>query len=244
MDTRWGSQVALFKSVLSNRLCVEQSLLELRRSGFSSTAFNTLDWIWLPAPWKEAEELLVVLEPLAIYITKVEGDQVTQGEAVELYLPVLVHLTAAVENLWKPLSARLKPVLNSRSELVFSDYGLLANLLDYRFRGTQLNSVQRRKVIALLLVLSGGRLEHDALLKELEDFCSSSGRYSQLTIGSHGGFPAQKYWTGLFSDAPLAAVGSRVCGLPAASASVERLWSAAGYQVEGGEGRLLVEYLC
>ena len=79
-------------------------------------------------------------------------------------------------------------------------------------------------------------------LKEREDFCSSSGRYSQLTIGSHGGFPAQKYWTGLFSDAPLAAVGSRVCGLPAASASVERLWSAAGHQVEGRE-RLSVEHL-
>ena len=90
-------------------------------------------------------------------------------------------------------------------------------------------------------MLSGGRLEHDALLKELEGFCSSLGRYSQLTIGSHGGFPAQKYWTGLFSDAPLAAVGSRVCGLPAASASVERLWGAAGHQVEGRE-RLSVEH--
>ena len=72
--TRWGSQVRMLESVVKNRVCVEQTLLRLRREKYSSDAFNALGWVWTPLHWSEAEHLLSVLKPVADYVELVEGN--------------------------------------------------------------------------------------------------------------------------------------------------------------------------
>ena len=57
-----------------NRVCVEQTLLRLRREKYPSDAFNALGWVWTPLHWSEAEYLLSVLKPVADYVELVEGN--------------------------------------------------------------------------------------------------------------------------------------------------------------------------
>ena len=64
VPTRWGSQVALLESVVKNRVCIEQSLMVLRREHFSSSIYDAMGLGLLD----NGQSLLALFQPLEKFI--------------------------------------------------------------------------------------------------------------------------------------------------------------------------------
>ena len=160
------------------------------------------------------------------------GDSVNQAEAIERFIPLKLHILTSVENLQPTVAKPLRDPLDKHINWILSPEGLLSNLLDPRYRGRSLPPAERRAAIALLLKRQAN-FDPDTLLKELDFFERGQGTFGSLPhIESVG---ACAFWQRLFRDSPLAAPGATFGGLPSSAASIERIWSAAGYQSLGRE---------
>ena len=123
--------------------------------------------------------------------------------------------------------------LKAKSDLKCVEHG------DHRFRGRLLSPSNRRKATSLLLSLYKPE-DGDAVLAELERFEKGTGLFSSDLV--HKDMFPMTFWKRVFPDSVLASQAAVYCSLPATSASVERVWSAAAYQTQGRE-RLTTEHL-
>ena len=139
----------------------------------------------------------------------------------------------------KPRGPIWQQELLKREDNLLGDAGLLSNLLDHRFRGRLLSPSNRRKATSLLLSLYKPE-DGDAVLAELERFEKGTGLFSSDLV--HKDMFPMTFWKRVFPDSVLASQAAVYCSLPATSASVERVWSAAAYQTQGRE-RLTTEHL-
>ena len=84
--TRWASQVIMLENVVNNQICIQNALHQLLNENYSSEMFNALGWMWTPLIWSDAAHLVKVLQPLVKFISVVEADNATQGQAVQEYI--------------------------------------------------------------------------------------------------------------------------------------------------------------
>lgn len=107
------------QSVLRNRTCAENALLQLRREAFNSDDFRALAWVWSNAPWDEMEELLKIVLPLNVYVTTIEGDHVTRCFALEEYVTLRGELEELKASLPVCLSRKLDEIVANRDTFFF-----------------------------------------------------------------------------------------------------------------------------
>ena len=107
VSTSWCSTVELLETALKNRVCIEQTLLQLRREKFMSESFRALDWVWNAGPWVECEHVFSVLQPFEGFIAEVEADNVSQGEAVQLFVKFREHALTCIKSLPNAAQAKL-----------------------------------------------------------------------------------------------------------------------------------------
>ena len=111
--------------------------------------------------------------------------------------------------------------------MLLSPTALLSNVLDPRFRGDKLSSVQKQLALSPLNEATILKLKPVPDAEVLKFGVSCSG---------------VEYWRGLHSSGDLAALGSIVTSFPSSQAAVERVFSSTKWQVEDRE-RLTPDHL-
>ena len=99
---------------------------------------------------------------------------------------------------------------------------------------------QRRKAVALLLKFKGHEVDDENFVGVLQCFEHLSGVFSEAAALPQ--VSPVRFWSFYYKESPLAELGVRFCSLPASSAAVERLWSAADFQCAGRE-RITAKHL-
>ena len=135
------------------KLCIQKTLQQLLLEKFSSDSLSALGWVWKDIFWSDAQYLLSVRKPVARYIEIVQGDTVSQGAAVEEFFHVREVLKANNANLPQALRIKIEGILENREAWVFSDFGLLSNLLDSRNGFHTPESTLQQKVHRFFLFL-------------------------------------------------------------------------------------------
>ena len=243
-DTRWGSQVTMMQSVVDNRVCVENTLSALRREGYQSDQFNTLGWVWVRHFWEEMEHLLKLATHLVGYVISAEGNNSTAASSLDSYIRLRDHITEVANDLPTKEAKKVREILASRDNQFFTNWSCLSHLLHPSFRGQALTAPQRRDTIDFLRTKAWQLLCPDSAppsVSTIQEWIDFTGAFRDASKFTDKEVCPFAFWS-VFSDSPLAMVGKCFSCLPSSSASVERVWSSAAFQVNERE-RLSIDNL-
>lgn len=68
----------------------------------------------------------------------------TQGEAVEEYTKLRIHLKRLMEDLAAGPAKKVKDILFKTDDMLTPEFAMVANHLDFRFRGKSLEDEERK----------------------------------------------------------------------------------------------------
>jgi len=128
--TRWASKVDCLKSVVENRVSIENTLGALRRQKYRSPLYDTLGWVWLPAVWEEFEGLLGPGQHLKAFVYLVEGEDVTLAEAVHHFIALRGTLAQFHAELPPRQFREMERILEARDAMFMHDWACACYLLD------------------------------------------------------------------------------------------------------------------
>lgn len=231
--TRWGSKVDLLESLVANRPTVEHALGRLRHEKFRNDEFTAMTWIWLNTTWDDFEQVLKVGLELRIYLMRSHG--ATVGESVHAWLQV----RTALENVFADLPQRLRDqcdtATNKRDSMILSEYALAGYVLDHRYRGQDLTPARLRKTFVFMQNTACGFLAPNMRPPTFDNYMEwvdGTGPWPAARSFFKDETPPQSFWA-LFKEHSLYPLARLLAPLPASTASVERLWSAAGWLQDG-----------
>lgn len=246
--TRWGSVVAFFKSLLVNKQIVrsmngdEVAEKDLRPNVKKTISCSNF--------WKKIENFYKLLNPVAKWITIIEGDR-PQLSIVPLIFSELkksIEETIENNNILKYEEKHIMEALALRKEFCVCKIHKAANVLDPKYLGKSLNSNDQNEAVEFIYQLSKlmDNMEINArtVISDFTDFKNKSGPFSKnkeyLWVAAEE-TEALKWWTVFCNDTELSKVATKILSLPATSSAVERTFSTYKDVHSAKKNRLLNE---
>lgn len=168
---------------------------------------------------REALEEIKLQSPLCTFIDKSQKQESSLGEMVEDWIKIKVP-------------DKFQKKKEKRDQMVFSEAGLTANVLNNYLKGSSLSHDQLASVVSLIRKKLRGTTEFDAFMR----YMSSEREFSNVLLNS---LPPMQFWESFKDLFPnLSEIGLLYCSLPASTASLERSFSQWGYVHNKSRNRL------
>lgn len=229
--TRWSALFMTVDSIIRNKEALQCTVL-LDHLGIDRVIKKyILDDIF----WKNLQYFKQILLPIANSINLIESDKSLLSEVPYVFKYIkdaIINVPVSAENdtIRENLRENLLKYVEERFDFCCKPIHFVANLLDPRFKGKQLNEDQVMMatdfVSEMTRVLN---LDLGKVMANLAHFRTGTGFFIRKSLWEcvSSTHPVI-WWQGLCTSQPLMPVASRILNGPPSSASSERNWSLHG----------------
>lgn len=216
-ETRWNSVADSFQYLSDNWA----GLLRIARSKLNATE-PTLVYLKHPMIQASLQEMLDVYKPISIALDRLQSENTTIADAVEIWLDMCATLREI------PNESVHAILVDRSSECVGNSAFLAANLLHPRYRAKRLTGAQLKRAKAFIVE------QNAECRRALDDYILCVSPYDEGaddTASMHS-VDAAKWWLvgeKMGFDSSLVRVANVLVGACASSASLERFFSTLGF---------------
>ncbi len=187
-------------------------------------SFTTPQW------WPMAQKILEAYLPLRAFLALVQQKGLSLGSSVQLAITAIRETTDKLKVLSPGDRKRIEKAIDVRTSMLLTPAALLANILIPQHRGQMLTDEQIRQALKSIPKVCQDLLIDVPSITEVINFKDHRPPYAD----SPDCKPFQ-YWKAYMSGTPLSKLGELLSALPASQATVEKVFSSAGWQSEGRE---------
>lgn len=229
--TRWGSIVTSLGCMLKNKgplrhLAVDEYAEPDMSKECKSVILNDVFW-------DRQQALYDLLNPIASWITKLEGDTPQLGVVAQVFAEITQHFDSTLSKspLLKKEEQGARVALCSRREFCLTGIHKAAHLLDPRFCGMNLS--EEEIVDASEFIFNTATWMHVDPSKAMADLAEYRAKHGlwgkEFVWASAKHVLPHVWWSGVCgSRQALSVVASRILNMPASSAACERSFSSYG----------------
>lgn len=231
VKTRWGSHVSFLNSLLGNKttlkkLCIDERVLNVISKETKKLILD--DEIWTAIQFS-----LMLLEPIAQWITVIEGDKPRMSLVCKIFGDLKIHFAQISCHAPEDFSESndIMNILQNRRDFCVTNIQRAANALDPSLLGGSLTPEDLILAVECIATIASlmDDVDEGEVLADYANFKVKEGLWGNQYIWlSVGKVSATTWWNGFCSSSPLSKVATRILNLPASSASCERTFSTFG----------------
>lgn len=237
--TRWSTHANCLKRLLERKDEIVLAVLD-----FEEKKLNVEKPIWQAIVpkiqstdfWASVSQLLSVIEPISMAITRLEDHKGTLSQ-VEFEFQQIRSQFSKMEF---PSKAEMMMELTKRKAIIFSgDEIFVAFVLDPRYHHLYTSPISDRAEKWLT------KHYGDTMWTEVLNFRLRQDQYNCASAWKRlNDFHPALWWKGNFQNTPLFPIAYKLLSIAATSAAAERNWSAFGFIDEPLRASLTNEHLC
>ncbi|XP_023313145.1 uncharacterized protein LOC111693179 [Anoplophora glabripennis] len=242
VETRWGSMVQSFVSVLKNKDFLQKAVLHkyirpivdarIRRYILDEDEF-----------WPKVKFITEFTKPIADVIKALEGDTSLLSK-VYSHIKVLDDLFCdKLDFLNNVEIIKAKEIFEHRKSFIFHPVQLAAYLLDPKEIGNRMTEDDMNIALNFIAEFASIRnYDMDKILSDLANYKARAGPFSNSNIwrAANSTNPTI-WWKGFFQNYELSKVATRILNFPPTSASCERNWKTYSLTKTKKRNRLTIE---
>ena len=238
VKTRWSSYVACLRSVLTNKLPLQQTIVTPGVAAHMDT--NIREQLLTEATFDQIAEFISLLTPIAGLIAIAEEDNSCIATMIGSYF----SFTERLRNSNLSCANDIERLLEARWPTLYHPVLALANLLNpsdqgRSFQGRLPNAETDIESVVEKLV---PQLEtRNIVLAQMMQYRARTGLFesrAMLSVADSSSVDPVTWWKSAGNGRELAQLAVRVLEMPLSSASIERVWSTFGFIQNSVRNRL------
>jgi len=225
-ETRWGSSFSCIDHLCKTKLAIRSTIAEDHLNLEDETKILITNDIF----WNNLEKLRNFLEPFAICIKKLEGDELLLSTVYLEYQQLKIHVRNNTD-LSKSICDTIEKFGSNRwQNFLYNPVVIVAYKLDPRYHGNRLNSRQWDSIIEKEIIELVGEEYQDLVLTELAEYIGKLGGFASNHLWGDVTQKPVNWWNLMKGRYPiLSDIAIRILSIPATSAASERNWSTFGF---------------
>lgn len=245
VSTRWASVVICLEDLKKNKhvlqtLAISNNANELSRIDRA----NILDEEEF---WSKIDKIILLLEPIKKWIVILQSNESKISEVAEAFFELQVHFEQQIFNCTVFQNDENEPnlleALKYRKKMCLKSIHFATNLLDPKYKGTNLNNNERTEGIEYIYKFANILYEEqiDEIIKNIAEYRANTGFFAINFVKSsmkNTKISAINFWSGICVDLPLSKVAQAVLSMQPTSASIERSFSSQEFALSKNRNKL------